>query len=122
MPKPIAGDVVIAYLNHELMAQRLPLAGALGRPPARPARRIAGEAGGPSQRLEPSRERFALLRRDRGGETDVVEQAVPIEQSEQQRADQPAARPVSESAHDAVGGAHALDLAHRPLAAFIRTV
>ena len=55
MAETVAGDVVVADLDHELRLQRLPFAGALGAPAARAARRVAGEAGRRAQRLELAR-------------------------------------------------------------------
>src|SRR5262245_66436785 len=40
----VAGDVVVAHLDHELRLQRFPFPGPLRAPPRRPAGRFAGEA------------------------------------------------------------------------------
>ena len=44
MAEAAAGDVVVADLDDQLGPQRLPFGGALGRPAARAAGRVAGEA------------------------------------------------------------------------------
>jgi len=43
--KALAGEMVVADLDNKLGLERLPFAGAFGGPAARPARRVAGEAG-----------------------------------------------------------------------------
>ena len=45
MAKAPAAEVVVLDLDDELVAQRLPFAGALGAPAARATRAAAGEAG-----------------------------------------------------------------------------
>src|SRR5215208_4852190 len=50
--KSFAAEMIVANLDHEFWLQRTPLCRTLGRPSARPARRIAGEAGRRDQRFE----------------------------------------------------------------------
>src|SRR6185369_10532344 len=52
VPKALAAEMIVANLDHEFWLQRTPFCRTLGRPPARPARRIAGEAGRRDQRFE----------------------------------------------------------------------
>src|SRR3981189_466809 len=52
MAKPLAAEVIVADLNDQFWLERAPLCRALRRPSARPARRVAGEAGLCDQRLE----------------------------------------------------------------------
>ena len=54
-----AGDLVVEHLDDELGLERLPFGRALGRPAARAARRVAGEARRLDQRLELLRSRPA---------------------------------------------------------------
>src|SRR4029077_8863264 len=63
-----AREMVVADLDHELRLERLPLAGALGRPAARTARRVAGESRRRDQNLQFFGERRLVLALDRGGE------------------------------------------------------
>src|SRR5687768_15637500 len=62
------GEVVVFDLDDQLGGQRLPLGAALRRPPARPARRAAGEARGFDQVLQLRREPLALVGLDGGAE------------------------------------------------------
>ena len=48
----LAAEMIVANFDHEFWFQRTPLRRSLGRPSARPARRIAGEAGRRDQRFE----------------------------------------------------------------------
>src|SRR5687768_15045654 len=48
----LAAEMIVANLDHEFWLQRTPLCRTLGRPSARPARRVAGEPGRRYQRFE----------------------------------------------------------------------
>ena len=56
----VAGDMIVAHLDHELRLHRLPFAAALGAPAARSARRFAGEARRRDQSFEHFGQRRAL--------------------------------------------------------------
>src|SRR4051812_47725180 len=66
--KPLAAEMVVADLDHELWLQRTPLRGARRRPAARSARRVAGKAGLCDQGFELMGESQLLLPGDRGAE------------------------------------------------------
>src|SRR3954468_23736540 len=65
--KPLAAEMVVADLDHELWLQRTPLRGARRRPAARPARRVAGKAGLCDQGFELMGEGQLLLPGNGGG-------------------------------------------------------
>src|SRR5262249_58526298 len=95
--------------------------GALGRPAARAAGLVAGEAGRRDQLFEFLGQRRLLARLDGRGEADVMQQAVVVVEPEQQRADHLPALIVAEAADHAVGAAVLLDLDHAgPLARAVR--
>jgi hypothetical protein len=71
----VAAEMVVADFDDELWLQRAPLRRTVGRPPARPARRIAGEAGLCDQRSSFA-SAPAFLPLDRRGEADVVQQSL----------------------------------------------
>src|SRR5215471_4204869 len=52
MTEAIAGNVVVADLDNDFRFERLPFAGALSAPAARPARGLAGEAWRSDECLE----------------------------------------------------------------------
>src|SRR5947209_7716624 len=99
--------MIVANFDHELWFQRAPLRGALRRPPARTARRVAGKAGRCDQRLEPRRQRRLLRLLDRGGKADMMQNSGFIIKAEQQRADDSAVSDlvgrVAKPAYHAVG-------------------
>src|SRR6185295_5742681 len=103
--KTFAAEMVVADLDHELGLERLPYRRAFGRPAARTTGRVAGEALRRRELLQPRGERGLVLRRNIGGEADVVEQAVVVVEAEQQRADYVLAFVVAEAADDTVGTA-----------------
>src|SRR5262249_22828007 len=76
------------------------------------AGRVAGEAGRLDQALELLRQRLAFARADAGRKSDVMQQAVVVIESEQQRAHGLAVRAVAEAADYAIGAAIVLDLLH----------
>src|ERR1700722_906470 len=88
MPETLAGKVVVAHLDHKLRLERLPFARALGRPAARTARRVAGETRRRDQSFQLLGQRRLVLALDARTEADVMQQALPVVQPEQQRADQ----------------------------------
>src|SRR5262249_23299618 len=108
--KTPAAEVIEGDFDHQLGGERLPFAGALGRPAARPARRVAGEAGRLDQALELLRQRVAFTRADAGRKSDVMQQSVVVIEPEQQRAHGLAVRAVAEAADHAIGAAIVLDL------------
>src|SRR6185437_9442319 len=85
--EPAAGEMIVADLDHELRLERLPLRRALGRPAARAAGLVAGEAGRADQLFELLGQRFLLAALHRRGEADMVEQARVVVEPKQQRAD-----------------------------------
>jgi len=87
MAKPLAAEMVVADLDDELWLERTPLRRALGRPAARPAGRITGEAELSGQFLELLRECRLVLSLDGGGEADMMQQSRAVIEPEQQRAD-----------------------------------
>ena len=88
MAKAIAGEVVVADLDHQLRLERTPFARSFGRPAARPARRLAGEPRRRDQALEPFGQCFPGLRLDARREADMVQQMGLVVEAEQQRADE----------------------------------
>src|SRR6058998_817836 len=72
------GDLVVADLDDQRGLQRLPLAGSLGVPAARPARGASGEARRLDQSFEVLRQSGTFSGRNPRGETDVVEQALIV--------------------------------------------
>src|ERR1041385_973338 len=123
----LAAEMVVADFHHQLRLQWAPLRGALGRPAARAARRVAGEAWLADQRFELCSQRQLLLALDCGSEADMMQQPPIIVQTEQQRADHLLARKlvgrVAKAANDAIGAAKFLDLLHAvAVAGLIRQV
>lgn len=122
MTEATPGHVVVLHFDHELRLERHPVSRAFRRPAAGTTRRIAGEAA-PFQPFQLRRERRPIGTAERGGEAHVIEQARPIVEAEQQRADFPAAtlprRRITEAADHAVGPAQVLDLEHRSLARLV---
>src|SRR5438105_3519648 len=112
MPKALAGEVIVADFDHEFRLERHPFGGTLRRPAARTARRIAGKARRTHQRLQLFGERRLVLTFDRRGEPDMIEPAVAVIETEQQRADQRAALVVAEAADHTIGATQILDLLH----------
>src|SRR6201995_1826617 len=116
MAKALAAEMVVADLDHELRLERTPLCRPLGRPAARAARRVAGEAGLCNQRLEAVGQCGLVVALDRGGEADMVQQSLVIVEAEQQRADHlppvDLVARVAEPAYHAIGAAQFLDLLH----------
>src|SRR4051794_38958685 len=104
--------MIVADLDHELRLHRYPLAGAFGRPAARTARRVAGEASA-FELLQLRGERGLVGARDRRREAHVIEQAGAVIETEQQRADKLAVRPIAKPADDAICAAIILDFHHR---------
>src|SRR5688572_29205522 len=98
------GDLVVHDFDYHLRLQRLPLGGAVGRPAARTARRVAGEPGRLDQPLQLFGPYRPILAGDRGGEADMMEQAGMVVEAEQQRSDQLVVAAVAEAADNAVGG------------------
>src|SRR5512146_424473 len=119
MTETSARDLIVAHFDDELRLQRLPLAGTLGVPPARTARRIPGEARRLDQPLKVSRQLVPLLCGNRGCEADVIEQAPLVIEAQQEGADYLLLLSVEESADDAVSRALLFHLDHRALAGAI---
>ena len=86
--EPTAADMIVANLHDEFRSQRLPLAGALGTPPAGAARCVAGEAGRHDKPFELPGQRLAVEVVQCRGKPDVVELAFAVVEAEQQRPDQ----------------------------------
>src|SRR5207244_2320993 len=116
------GDLVVADLDDQLGPERLPFGRSRRAPAAGTAGRVASEAGRLDQRLESRRQCRAIDGGDAGGEADMVEQPLVVVEAKEQRADLAGLARVAEATHDAVGGAAALDLDHRPLAQRIGVV
>jgi hypothetical protein len=87
MSEALAGEMVVADLDHELRFERHPLGRTFGGPAARPAGRIPGEAGRAGQRFQSFRQRGLVLTSDRRGESDVIEPPLTVIETQQQRAD-----------------------------------
>src|SRR6476620_2368650 len=121
MAEAVAGDLVVAHLDHELRLQRLPLFGAFGAPAAWSSRRLAGKARRRDAGLELRGQRRAVLVGDGCGEADMIELAGIVVEPEQQRANLLAAATVAKAADHAVGGAVLLHFHHRPLAGDVRS-
>ena len=123
MAEAVAGHVIVAHLDHQFGLERLPLSGALGRPAARAARGLAGEA---RSRLSGLRAAAVSAARSRSAKPDVnptwSSRPVLIVEAEQQRADLAAVRAVAEAADHAIGAAQPLDLQHGPLAGLVSAV
>src|SRR5690349_5482828 len=117
--KSVAGHMVVADLDNELGPKRLPVSRAFGAPAARTARCIAGEAGRLDQTLEKPGELGPLGTRNGRGEADMVELALLVVETKQQRADLPARLLVAEAADDAICRPDVLDLQH---GAFARAI
>src|SRR5262249_22069788 len=110
--KAVPGEMIVLNFHHELRLERLPLRGAAGRPPARPAGRVAAEPGRRNEPLELEGERFFLAGADGGGEADMVQKAILAIKSEQERADHRFTLVVAETANHAVRAAVVLHLLH----------
>src|SRR5436309_931347 len=108
MTKALSAEVVIADLDYEVWAQRLPFARAGGGPTARPTRPIAGEARRRYELLQLRGQRLLLAGGDRRGEPDVMQQPVSVIEPKQQRSDYGLAFVVAKAANDAVGAAISL--------------
>ena len=117
MAKPVARNVVVSDLDHQLRLERLPFAAALRAPAAGPARRLAGETWRGPQSAKLSSQRRPLVIGDRRGKADVVQQAPRVVEAQQQGADFRPAAQISKASNHAIGGPQALDLDHRALAA-----
>ena len=85
MAEPAVRNLVVADFNHELGAKLLPCRGLLGCPTARSAWCIAGKPGAALQRFQPLRQGGAFGSADGGGESDMIELALCVEQPEQER-------------------------------------
>src|SRR5690606_39412151 len=116
MPEAVARDMVVANLDHQLMAERLPLPGSVGAPSARPARRLSGEAWRPGHRFQSLRQCWPLVVRNSGCVADMVEEPVIIEEAEKKRADEPVVAPAAKPADDAARRLQPLHFDHGPLA------
>src|SRR4051812_10683399 len=112
MAEAVTGKMIVADLDDKLRVERLPLRRACGRPPAWSTGRIAGEARRSDQLLQLLGQLRFVLARDRRREADVIELAIVVIESEQQRADHRLALVVAEAADHAVGRAIVLDLLH----------
>ena len=80
-----ARDVVVAHLDDNLRLHRLPFAGALGAPAARPARRLPCKTWRRDQRFERLSQSVALGIADGCGEADMIKLAIRVIEAEQQR-------------------------------------
>ncbi|MGC1888382.1 MAG: hypothetical protein WA709_20195 [Stellaceae bacterium] len=78
MAEPAAADMIVADLDDQFRAQRLPLAGALGAPPAGASRRVAGKARRFNQRFELFGQRLAMEIMECRSESDMVEPAFAV--------------------------------------------
>ena len=112
MPETVSGDMVEPHFHHQFRTQWLPLAAALRAPAARTTRRVAGEARRLAQRLQTLGQRSTFTIGDRRCEADVVELAVLVIETEQQRPDLGPIGKIAEATDDAVGSAHSLHLHH----------
>ncbi len=78
MAEAVAGDVVIAHLDHQFWAKRLPL----GRPRCAPATRspwrIAGEAGRRHELFQTLGEGRLFSVGEGGGEADMVQKSILV--------------------------------------------
>src|SRR5260370_1045733 len=114
--------VMVAHLDAQLRAQRLPLAGTRSAPAARAAGRVAGKPGRLDQRLELPRKRLAIEVVQGRGKPDVIELALVVVEAEQQRPDQARVPLVAEPADHAICRAPFLDLEHGALARLVNAV
>src|ERR1700733_504637 len=104
--------MIVADFDYKLRSQRFPFARTLGRPAAWATRRVAGEAGWPNQWFQLFGQRRLILVLDRRSEADVMQEALGIVESKQERADDAFALVVAETTHHAVGAAIILDFLH----------
>src|SRR4051812_23910832 len=108
MTEAAAADVIVAHLHHELRLERLPFAFLPLVPAARAAWCVAGEARWLDQALEFLCQRGAFRGRERGRETDVVQQSFAIVQAEEERSNDLLPRAIAEAADHAIGAAEVL--------------
>ena len=87
MPKAVPCDVVESHLDDKLGPKRLPFAAALGAPPTRTARRFARESRRAAKVFQFSCQSGPVRVGYRRGKADVVELAISIVKSEEQRTD-----------------------------------
>src|SRR5438552_13545910 len=78
VPEAVAAEMIVTNLDDELGPERLPFAGAFGRPAAGAARRLAGEAWRLDQPFQFFRQGLAFARLDVRGEPDVIEEPLPV--------------------------------------------
>lgn len=116
MAKPVAAEMIVADFDDQLRLQRTPFGGAVRRPAARTAGRIAGKTWILDQGFELCRQCRLLLLLERGRKANMVQQPFVVIEPKQQGADHfPAiqfVRGVAEAADHAIGAAEFLDLLH----------
>jgi hypothetical protein len=104
--------MVVADFHDELRLERLPGILFALIPPARTARRGAREAGRGDQFLKLLRECWTFSGSDGGRKADVMQQAVIIVETQQDRADNLAFAAVAKAPDNTVRAAKAFDLLH----------
>src|SRR6476659_2218931 len=83
MTEPAAGEMIVGHLDDDLRIDRFPFAGSFRTPTTRSARRVAGKPWWLSERFVFLRQRGTIGCFKRGGESDVMKQAVVIVETEQ---------------------------------------
>src|SRR5205085_11584781 len=94
------------------LLQRLPRVDDLGAPETRPDRRATVEARRLNQRLHHLGDLLSVRALEARRKTDVVQQAVIVVETQQQRADNLGPFAVAKAADDAIGRPSPLDLLH----------
>ncbi len=122
MAKPIAGEMIVLHLDDQLGFQGFPFRGALRAPAAGSTRRIACEPRWSDKLLEAPSESWFFLAGECRREPDVMKQARPVIQAEQEGSDLAAVAFVTKAAHDTIGRAAILDLQHGALAGAVGQV
>src|SRR5258708_7897978 len=102
MPETVACHVVESHLDYKLGPKWLPFAAALGAPPTRTARCFAPEPGRAAKLFQFSCQSGPVRVGYRRGKPHVVEFAISIEKSDQQRTDLSALVPIAEPADNAI--------------------
>src|SRR6185503_20105581 len=110
MAEAVAGDVVIAYLDHQFCAKRLPLGRTRCAPATRSPWRIAGEAGRGHKLFQTLGEGRLFSVGEGRGEADMVQKPILVVEPQQQRSHQLSPGLVAETAYYAISSAKAFDL------------
>src|ERR1700727_1665580 len=102
MPETVASNMVESHFDYKLGPKWLPFAAALRAPPTRTARCFARESRRATKLFKFSCQSGAVRVRYRRGKADVVELAISIVKSQQQRTHLSALARIAESADNAI--------------------